>query len=198
LQSGGLGKLAAESMGEGEPSLDMFARDVARFGAWAGKSFTRARVQDQYANRVKIHVPGEERAAGRPVRTRPAHAMQGELGVVFGLNYGWEHPLYVDATIPDSAGFTRQPWRDAVGREVRMLRDVAGIIDIPNYAKYRFPRPGAEGWLNAVFANRMPAQPGRSCLTPLIGARGGAAGDFSVTRLDQDVFWLIGPGMAER
>mgnify|MGYP001065209271 CR=1 FL=1 len=197
-QNGGLGKLAAEWMIEGEPSLDLFAWDLARFGAWAGKDFTKARVQDQYANRFKIHFPGEERSAGRPVRKRPAHAMQSKMGAVFGLNYGWEHPLYFDADTPDSAGFTRQPWWNSVGREARMLREAAGIIDISNFAKYRVQGPGAEDWLNAVFANRMPREPGRSCLTPLIGKRGGIAGDFTVTRLSEDEFWVVGSGMAER
>ncbi|WP_372572340.1 GcvT family protein [Ruegeria jejuensis] len=197
-QSGGVGKLAAEWMVEGEPTLDLFAWDVARFGSWAGKGFTKARVADQYANRFKIHFPGEEREAGRPVRARPVHAMQKELGATFGLNYGWEHPLYFDADTPDSAGFTRQPWWDSVGREARMLRQNAGIIDISNFAKYEVAGPGAEDWLNAVFANRMPRLPGRSCLTPLIGRRGGIAGDFTVTRLDEETFIVIGSGMAER
>lgn len=197
-QNGGLGKLAAEWMIEGEPSLDLFAWDLARFGTWAGKAFTKARVQDQYAHRFKIHFPGEERMAGRPVRTRPAHALQTELGAQFGLNYGWEHPLYFDANTPDSAGFTRQPWWHSVGREARMLRENAGLIDISNFARYRVEGPGAEAWLNAVFANRIPARVGRSCLTPLIGKRGGVAGDFTVTRLAEDEFWVIGSGMAER
>ena len=87
-QSGGMGKLAAEWMVEGEPSLDMFAWDMARFGSWAGKEFTKARVGDQYAHRFKIHFPNEERVAGRPVRTRPAYEMQKSMGAQFGLNYG--------------------------------------------------------------------------------------------------------------
>jgi dimethylglycine dehydrogenase len=197
-QNGGLGRLAAEWMIEGEPTLDLFGWDMARFGHWTTKAFTKARVGDQYAHRFKIHFPGEEREAGRPVRTRPAHAMQSGLGAVFGLNYGWEHPLYFDAATPDSAGFTRQPWWDSVGREARMLRDRAGIIDISNFAKYRIDGPGAEDWLNAVFANRMPRTPGRCCLTPLIGKRGGVVGDFTVTRLAEDEFWVVGSGMAER
>ena len=44
----------------------------------------------------------------------------------------------------------------------------------------------------------MPKAVGRSCLTPLIGERGGIAGDFTVTRLAEDEFWIIGSGMAER
>jgi len=197
-QNGGLGKLAAEWMIEGEPTLDMFGWDMARFGAWAGKAFTRARVADQYAHRFKIHFPGEEREAGRPVRARPAHAMQAELGAKFGLNYGWEHPLFFDKDVEDSAGFARQDWWHSVGREARMLREKAGIIDISNFAKYRVTGPGAEDWLNALFANRMPSVVGRSCLTPLIGGRGGIAGDFTVTKLAEEEFWVLGSGMAER
>ena len=199
-QSGGLGRLAAEWMIEGEPSLDMFGWDLARFGAWAGKDFTKGRVEDQYANRFKIHFPNEERAAGRPVRTRPIHQMQRDMGAVFGLNYGWEHPLWFADTpgTEDTNGFTRQNWWEPVGRECQMLRDRAGIIDISNFAKYAVNGPGAEDWLNAIFANWMPKSVGRSCLTLLIGKRGGIAGDFTVTRLGETEFMIIGSGMAER
>lgn len=200
-QSGGLGKLAAEWIIEGEPTRDMFGWDLARFGHWAGKAFTKARVQDQYAHRFKIHFPNEERMVGRPVRMRPAYAMQKEMGAVFGLNFGWEHPLWFAAEgepREESVGFTRQNWWEPVGREVRMLRNSAGIIDISNFARYEIKGPGAETWLNALLANRMPVKPGRSCLTPLIGKRGGVAGDFTVTRLGDEEFMMIGSGMAER
>ncbi len=197
-QSGGMGQAAAEWMVEGEPAMDLFAWDVARFGPWADKAFTRARVRDQYAHRFKIHFPNEERQAGRPVRVRPVHAMQQRMGAAFGLTHGWEHPLYFDKAIPDSAGFTRQPWWDAVGREARMLRERAGIIDISSFARYRVRGEGAQDWLNGLFANHMPAAVGRSCLTPLIGRRGGIAGDFTVTRIGEDEYWVIGSGMAER
>ena len=200
-QSGGLGKLAAEWMIEGEPSLDMFAWDLARFGHWANRDFTKARVRDQYANRFKIHFPNEERAAGRPVRTRPVYAKQKDMGAVFGLNFGWEHPLWFskgDEPKEETIGFTRQNWWAPVGREARMLREHAGIIDISNFAKYEVKGPGSEAWLNALFANRMPREIGRSCLTPLIGKRGGIAGDFTITRLAVDNFMIIGSGMAER
>ena len=196
-QSGGMGLLAAEWMVEGETRYDMFPWDVTRFGPWAGKDFTKARVGDQYAHRFKIHFPGEEREAGRPVRTRPIYQMQARMGARFGLNYGWEHAAYFGGP-EDTAGFTRQPWWATVGEECRMLRMRAGIIDISNFAKYRVTGPGAEAWLNALFANHMPRAVGRSCLTPLISKRGGIAGDFTVTRLGEETFWVIGSGMAER
>lgn len=197
-QSGGMGLMAAEWITKGEPTYDMFAWDVARFGDWADAAFTKARVGDQYAHRFSIHFPGEERAAGRPVRVRPVYERQRDMGAVFGLNYGWEHPAYFDAHTPDSAGFTRQPWWESVGREAKMLRQAVGVIDISNFAKYRCKGAGAEAWLNSVFANRMPTAQGRACLTPLIGVNGGVAGDFTVTRMGPEEFWVIGSGMAER
>ena len=200
-QSGGIGKLAAEWMIEGEPSLDMFVWDIARYGPWADKKFTRARVQDQYTHRFKIHFPNEERAAGRPARTRAAYEMQKGMGAVFGLNFGWEHPLWFAALgepTTETIGFTRQNWWAPVGREVKMLRATAGVIDISNFAKYTVKGPGAETWLNALFANKMPSLAGRTCLTPLIGKRGGIAGDFTVTKLGEDDYMIVGSGIAER
>jgi dimethylglycine dehydrogenase len=200
-QSGGLGLMSAQWMIHGEPEYDMFAWDLARFGDWADKGFTKARVRDQYANRFKIHFPYEEREAGRPMRTRPAYALQKEMGAVFGLNFGWEHPLWFapKGVAPvESYGFTRQPWFEHVGAEAKALRAGVGVIDISNFAKYEVKGPGAADWLDRIIANSVPTQIGRSCLTPLLGERGGIAGDFTVTKLDEDNFFIVGSGMAER
>lgn len=179
----------------------MFAWDLARFGEWADKAFTKARVQDQYANRFKIHFPYEERDAGRPARRRPAYAMQKEIGAVFGLNFGWEHPLWFapkGVTPTETYGFTRQPWFDHVGTEAKAVRENVGIIDISNFAKYEVKGKGANDWLDRLIANRVPSEVGRSCLTPLIGKRGGISGDFTVTKLGEEHFFMVGSGMAER
>nr|WP_309503139.1 FAD-dependent oxidoreductase [uncultured Roseovarius sp.] len=199
-QSGGLGLLSAQWMIEGEPQYDMFAWDLARFGDWADKKFTKARVEDQYANRFAIHFPNEERSAGRPARVRPAYEKQSELGAVFGMNCGWEHPLWFADTpgLKDTNSFTRQNWWEPVGREVQMLRETVGVIDISNFANYVIKGPGAHDWLDRLVANRVPSEIGRSCLTPLISVRGGVAGDFTITKVAEDEYMMIGSGMAER
>jgi len=199
-QSGGLGLMSAQWIIDGEPQYDMFAWDLARFGDWADKKFTKARVQDQYAHRFAIHFPNEERSAGRPARVRPTYDMLKDMGAVFGLNCGWEHPLWFadKPGVVETNGFTRQNWFEPVGREVRMLREAAGIIDISNFANYEIKGVGAEAWLNQLLANKIPNQIGRSCLTPLIGVHGGVAGDFTVTKVAEDSYMMVGSGMAER
>ncbi|WP_350334476.1 GcvT family protein [Coralliovum pocilloporae] len=201
-QSGGLGSLLAQWIVEGEPELDLFPWDMARYdSAWATKSFTKARALDCYAHRFKIHFPFEEREAGRPARMRPVYERQKEKGAVFGLNYGWEHPLWyapegVEAI--EDYGFERQAWFKHVGNECRALREAVGVIDVSNFAKYEIKGPGAHDWLDKVVANRVPTIDGRSCLTPLLGKRGGIAGDFTITKLADDHYYMVGSGIAER
>ena len=200
-QSGGLGLATAQWIIDGEPELDMFPWDMARFGAWADKDFTRARVADQYANRFKIHFPYEERTAGRPLRTRPIYETQKQMGGVFGLSYGWEHPLWFapkGVAQTEDYGYTRQAWFEPVGKECLALRNGVGVIDISNFAKYEIKGAGATDWLNRVMANHVPREVGRSCLTPLLGRRAGIAGDFTLTKLGEEHFWMVGSGAAER
>lgn len=196
-QSGGMGMLAAEWITKGETQYDMFAWDLTRFGDWCSDTFTKERVRDQYANRFKIHFPGEEREAGRPLRKRPAFQFQKELGGVFGLNYGWEHPLYFDFDTPDAAGFTRQDWWKSVRREALLLRKNVGIIDISNFGKYLCCGDGAYEFLDGIFANKIPKNVGGSCLSPIIGKMGGIAADATITKLSEDSFWIVSSGAAE-
>ena len=196
-QSGGMGMLAAEWITKGETQYDMFAWDLTRFGDWCNDAFTKERVRDQYANRFKIHFPGEEREAGRPLRKRPAFQFQKELGGVFGLNYGWEHPLYFDFDTPDTAGFTRQDWWKSVRREALLLRQNVGIIDISNFGKYLCRGDGAYEFLDSIFANKIPKNVGASCLSPIIGKMGGIAADATITKLSDDSFWIVSSGAAE-
>ena len=195
-QNGGLGKLAAEWMVEGEPTLDMFGWDMARYGAWAGKAFTKARVGDQYAHRFKIHFPNEEREAGRPGADAPClRDAKAEMGAHFGLNYGWEHPLWFAA---DGEPMTAQDSRgNLVGAGGARSADAARKCGHHRHLEFRqIPREGrGRGGIgsSALFAKPdARALVGRSCLTPLIGKRGGVAGDFTVTRLGEDEFWIVG------
>ena len=200
-QSGGLGLVMAQWIIHGESEMDLFPWDLARFGDWANKPFTKARALNQYENRFKIHFPYEEREAGRPVKKRPAYDRQKAMGAVFGLSYGYEHPLwYAGAGVEarEEYGFARQNCFDYVGEECRGLRSGVGILDISNFAKYEIRGEGSADWLNRVVANHVPLEIGLSCLTPMLGKRGGIAGDFTITKLAENHFLMIGSGIAER
>lgn len=200
-QSGGLGLMSAQWIIQGEPEFDMFPWDLTRFGHWADKKFTMEKVADQYSKRFAIHFPFEERQAGRETRMRPIYQRQKQMGAVHGLNYGWEHPLwYAGAGVEgvETYGYTRQDWFEPVGRECRNLRENVGVVDVSNFGKYEVKGAGAAAWIDKVIANHVPKEVGRSCLTPMLGIRGGIAGDFTVTKLAEDHFFMIGTGIGER
>ena len=200
-QAAAIGLVTAEWMRDGEPPMDVFAWDVARFGSWAGKAYVKARTGDMYATRFRTPYPYEQRAAGRPVRTTPAHALHRQRRAVFGASDGMEYPLWYapEGMVPeDSLTFRRPNWWGPVGEECRALSAGVGIIDISTYGKHRVTGPGALGWLDRIMAGRVPECDGAIGLTPMLGHSGRLLGEFSMARLAPDDVLLIGSGTADR
>lgn len=200
-QSAAIGMVLAGWMSEGEPPLDVFMWDVARYGRWAGRRYTKARTGDMYATRFRTVYPYEERAAGRPARTFPAYAAYAGRGAVFGSSDGLEYPLWFappGTPAEETLTFRRPNWFGPVGEECRALHEGVGIIDISTYGKHLVHGLGAAAWLDHVLANRVPTVDGRIGLTPMLGHSGRLMGEFSVARLSPGEFLLIGSGAADR
>lgn len=199
-QAGAIGRLLADWMIEGDPGMDVFMWDVTRYGAWAGKAYTRARTADMYTTRFKTIYPYEDRAAGRPVKTTPVYDALSARGAVFGASYGLEFPLWFATggqKRADELTFRRPNWFETVGEECRAVRGGAGLIEISTFGKHRVSGPGAREWLERVLANRVPEQDGRIVLSPMLNPRGRLVGDFTVSRLGAEEFFLVGSGAME-
>ena len=83
--AGGMGKLVAEWVVEGLPSLDVWEMDSRRFGAaYRSQAYTLARTVEVYSTYYDVKYPGHEREAGRPLRVSPAYERLQELGAAFG------------------------------------------------------------------------------------------------------------------
>jgi dimethylglycine dehydrogenase len=200
-QGGGVGKMMAEWIIEGEPSVDMAFWDVARFGDWAGLNFTKERTKYFYEHRTDIVYPFQEFSAGRPIRTFPIHDRLADKGAVFGFNFGCEHALWFareGAERIDRYGYGRGNWFGAVGEECRAVRDGVGLLDISTFAKYSIVGDKAAEWLDFVLANRIAPAIGKTILSPMLSRKGRLIGDFSVTRLAADRFFLLGSGPMQR
>ncbi len=193
-QGGGVGRTVAEWMIEGEPSSDVFAMDVSRFGDYCTRAYTKVKVTENYQRRFAISYPNEELPAGRPLRTTPAYGVWKAQGAVFGSGYGLEHVNYFarpgdeDFEIPS---FRRSNAHDAVGEECRAVRTAVGINEIHNFGKYEVTGPGAEDWLNGLLANRMP-NVGRIALSPMLNPIGKLIGDLTISRLEEERFQIVG------
>jgi len=199
-QGGGVGRVVAEWITEGEPSLDVTAWDVARFGGWAGRGYTRVRSGYFYEHRSHRVYPGQQFAAGRPVRMTPAHAELARRGAVWGESFGLEVPLWFARPGEEPAdryAWGRQNWFDAVVAEGRAVAEGVGLFAIASYSRFLVAGRGARGWLDHLLAGRIPA-PGRCALAPMLSPKGRLIGDFTVSALEGDRFLLVGSGAAQR
>ena len=200
-QAAAVGKVLRDWIIEGDPGFDFFMWDVTRFGEWAGSAYAKAKSADMYTTRTLPMYPYEERGAGRPARTTPIYPLLREAGAVFGASYGWEVPLwYAPPGMPakDELTFRRPNWLAPVGDEVRATHEGVGLFEVSAYAKYSVEGPAAASWLDRVLANRLPARAGRIVLSPMLNRAGRIAGDFTVTRLGDESFLLVGSGVVER
>ena len=199
-QGGGVGLTLANWIVEGDPGMDVFAMDISRFGDFATRAYTNAKVRENYSRRFSITFPNEELPAARPQRTTPVYDRLKAKGAVFGASFGLEHALWFapPGTEPQELPtFRRSNAHDPVGAECRAVRAGVGLLEIANYGKHEIKGPGAEAWLNRMLAGRLP-QPGRITLAPMLSPNGKLMGDFTVSRLGDERFMIVGSGAAER
>ena len=198
-QGGGVGLAVARWIVEGEPGMDVFAMDVARFGDFADAAYVREKTRENYQRRFILPCPNEELAAARPLRATPLYDRLLARGAVFGSVAAWEVPLWF-ADGPDNAhevpSFRRSNAFAAVGAECRAVREAVGLWETSVYCKIEISGPDAASWLDKVVANRLPPV-GRAALGPLLTPRGRILGDVTVIRLAADRFLLIGSPAAE-
>jgi 4-methylaminobutanoate oxidase (formaldehyde-forming) len=196
--AGGMGKLVAEWIVEGVPSLDVWHMDSRRFGrAYRSRAYTVARTTEVYATYYDVKYPGHEREAGRPLRLSPAYARLAELGAAFGEKSGWERANWFE---PNAArgdeslrprGWAGRLWSPAVGAEHVACREAAALFDETSFAKIEVSGDGAADLLERLCANRVARDLGAITYTSMLNERGGIECDFTVTRLGEERFWIV-------
>ena len=191
-QGGGVGLTLAQWMIEGEPERDVMAMDVARFGNWITKDYTRPKVIENYQRRFSVAYPNEELPAARGLRRTPMYDVFDQMGAVWGAQYGLEVPNYfAKSSEPrfETPSFRRSNAWEATRREVKAVREAVGINEVHNFGKYRVQGVGARAWLDRVMAGRVP-KAGRVSLSPMLTPNAKIIGDFTISCLADDHFQL--------
>ena len=199
--AGGAGWQLAEWIVAGEPGIDMLAVDPRRFGAYASKRYLVEKNEETYRSVFTIHFPDEERPAARPAKTSPVYDKLDRLGAVWGQRYGWERANWFappGTARRDEWSFRRSNYFAHVGNECRLMRERVGVIDLTPFTKHEVTGPGAEAWLEALVANKVPTKTGRIALCHALTRRGGIRSEFTITKLADEHFYVVSAGAAER
>ena len=191
-QGGGVGLTVAEWLVEGEPSRDVFAMDVARFGDFCTRAYTRTKVIENYQRRFAVSYPNEELPAGRPLDVTPAYSIWKDCNAVFGTGYGVEHVNYIAPPGEEPyeiPSFRRSNAFDVVAAECHAVRTGVGINEVHNFSKFLITGKNASAWLDRIMAGRVP-KPGRISLTPMLSPKGRLIGDFTLSQIAPGEFQL--------
>jgi glycine cleavage system T protein len=196
--SGGMGKVMAEWIIEGQPSIDAWALDCRRFGPqYRSRHYTLVRTEEIYATYYDVKYPGHERQSGRPLKVSPVNARHRDLGAAFGEKSGWERVNWYESnaaagdelTRPD--GWAGMLWSPAIGAEHHACRTRAALFDESSFSKLDVSGTGAAAFLERLCANGVARKVGAVTYTQLLNPRGGVECDLTVTRLAEDRFRLV-------
>jgi glycine cleavage system aminomethyltransferase T/glycine/D-amino acid oxidase-like deaminating enzyme len=196
--AGGIGKVMAEWIVDGEPEFDLWHMDIRRFGRhYRSQRYALARTTEVYSQYYDIHYPGQEREAGRPLRVSAAYPRLLELGAAFGEKSGWERVNWFE---PNAArgdeslrprGWAGRNWSPAIEAECLATRDTAALFDESSFAKIDVHGPGALPFLDGLCANILDRPVGSVVYTQMLNRRGGIESDVTVTRIADDRFQLV-------
>lgn len=195
-QGGGVGLTMAEWMIDGEPSIDVWAMDVARFGEFATPDWGTIKSTENYERRFVMTFPNETLPKGRMQKTTALYDRLRAKGALMNQSFGLESAQWF-ADSPDDAHetptFERNRSHDYVAREVKAVQEAVGGIEIANFAKHEFKGKGARAYLDKTLAGYVP-KAGRLTLTPMLTPKGKLYGDLTVACLNEEHFMLFGSG----
>jgi 4-methylaminobutanoate oxidase (formaldehyde-forming) len=196
--AGGIGKVVAEWIVEGEPSLDLWHMDIRRFGAqYRSPAYTHARIKETYETYYDIRYPNHERQAGRPLRMSPANSWHREHGAAFGEKSAWERVNWYEANAAAGnealrpRGWAGRHWSPAIGAEHRAAREAVALFDETSFAKLEVGGHGAADFLETLCDNQVARGIGQITYTQMLNHRGGIECDFTVARLDEERFSIV-------
>ena len=189
-QGPGAGKYLAQWMVHGQTEINVAEMDPRRFGThtYPKGPFAEAKAIDEFHEMYQVRPPGEQRFAGRPIKTTPIYDCFDELGAQWMEIFGWERPQYFGQ--PEQHTFRRSNALDAVGDEVRGTRERAGIADLTAFTKIEVTGKDAASLLDRLSANKLPGKDGGMRLTHMLTSQGGIECEMTITRLGPDRFYL--------
>lgn len=198
--AGGMGKLLAEWIIEGEAPMDVYAYRATRFGNYYSDPLYAAdRTVESVKYYYRMRFPHDEHETARPHRVSPVHFRLMEKGAVYGEKFGWERVNYFEPGKESRRmgedqrqfGWNKPPFFDRVGQEHVATRERVTLFDLTSFGKIEVKGKGALPLLQRLTDSDINKPVGSAIYTQFLNSRGGIESDLTVTRLGEDYFWVI-------
>jgi glycine cleavage system aminomethyltransferase T/glycine/D-amino acid oxidase-like deaminating enzyme len=195
LSAGGLGRVLAHWITEGEPDVDVTSFNVDRFrDDQLDPSYRASRTTEILGTVYAAHTPGKQLRTARDRLLSPVHERLVEQGGYLREVSGWEGADWFAGTgvVPTAQPtWGRAPWFAQWEVEHRAVRDAVGLMDMSFMAKFRATGGGAGDLLDHLSAGAVNGDCGVITYTQWLNDGGRIEADLTVTKLADDDFFVV-------
>ena len=203
LTGGGMGKLMAHWVMNGRPDVDVTGMHIDRLHTYqANPEYRRTRTVESLGMVYQCHYPTRSMQTARGAKKSALHDRLAAQGAYFKDVSGWEGPDWYapkgQEPKPGKLGWGRLDWFPHWEAEHRAVREGVILMDMSFMAKFKVEGRDAGRLLNFISANNVDGPPGLITYTQWLNEGGTLEADLTVTKLDDDRYWVVASDTAHR
>ena len=203
LTGGGIGRAIAQWIVDGSPDIDVTAMNIDRLHPYqANPEYRATRTVESLGLVYACHYPNRPTRTARGARLSPIHERLAAQRACFRDVSGWEGADWFapEGVEPEVGELTwgRPHWFGYWADEHHAARTGVIVMDMSFMAKFWVQGRDAERELERISANRIGGEPGRITYTQWLNERGTLEADLTVTKLDDEQFYVVASDTAHR
>ncbi len=203
LTGGGLGRVLAHWILTGRPDVDVTGFNIDRLHSYqSNPEYRRIRTVESLGMVYKCHYPSRSMQTARGCKRSAVHDRLAARGAYFKDVSGWEGadwyaPPGVEPRA-DALSWGRQNWFPYWQAEHQATREGVILMDMSFMAKFLVQGRDAGRLLNVISANQVDGPAGVITYTQWLNQDGKLEADLTVTKLDDDRYWVVASDTAHR
>ena len=203
LTGGGIGRVIAHWIADGRPDIDVTAINIDRLHSYqANPEYRATRTVESLGLVYQTHYPGRAIRTARGAKVSPIHDRLVAQRAYFRDVSGWEGAdWYAPGGAEPQAGqlsWGRPDWFGYWEAEHHAARTGVILMDMAFMAKFDVRGRDAGQVLERISANHVNGEPGRITYTQWLNDAGTLEADLTVTKLEEDRFWVVASDTAHR
>ena len=203
LTGGGLGRVLAHWIMTGRPDVDVTGFNIDRLHTYqANPEYRRTRTVESLGMVYQCHYPTRSMLTARGAKKSAIHDRLAAKGAHFKDVSGWEGadwyaPTDVEPRV-ERLSWGRQHWFEYWKAEHEAAREGVILMDMSFMAKFLVQGRDAGRMLNHISANHVDGASGMITYTQWLNVGGKLEADLTVTKLDDERFWVVASDTAHR
>jgi glycine cleavage system aminomethyltransferase T len=203
LTGGGIGRVIAHWIVNGQPDVDVTAMHADRLHPFqSNPEYRRTRTVESLGMVYQCHYPTKSMTTARDAKRSAVHDRLVAEGAYFKDVSGWEGADWYagrgKTPDPGPLSFGRMSWWPNWEAEHRATREGVILMDMSFMAKFHVEGRDAGRLLNQLSANDVDGEAGRITYTQWLNEKGTLEADLTVTKLEDDRFFVVASDTAHR